>query len=212
MFDIEYKGGNSVVISTKDTTVVIDPKRSVVGLKDMTYKEGVQLATESRFAVDDSSFRVSLEGPGEYEVGDISIRGIAAARHIDSDDSIKASTIYGIKINEIKVVVLGNIDPKLSEEQLENIGMVDAIIIPVGGGGYTLDATGASQIVRQIDPKIVIPIHYADKGVVYEVPQDDLEVFMKELGAPTEDQGAKYKIKSAANIPESLTVMVIERS
>ena len=54
MFDIEYKGGNTVVITTKKATLVVDPKQSVVGLKDLSVKEGIQLATEERFVVPDS--------------------------------------------------------------------------------------------------------------------------------------------------------------
>ena len=90
--------------------------------------------------------------------------------------------------------------------------MVDILVIPVGGGGYTLDATSAATIVRQIEPKAVIPIHYADTGVSYEVPQDTLDTFTKELGAPVEEPVAKYKVKSGASIPQVLTVVPLSRS
>jgi len=85
------------------------------------------------------------------------------------------------------------------------------VILPVGGGGYTLDATSAASIVRQIDPKVVIPVHYADAALKYEVPQDTLETFTKELGAPTEEV-AKYKVKSASAVPEVLTTVIVARS
>lgn len=211
MFDIEYKGGNTVVITTKKATLVVDPKQSVVGLKDLSVKEGIQLATEERFVVPNSEYQLTLEGPGEYEVSDFSIRGMPAVRHIDTDDSLPVSTIYRVEVGGVNIAILGNIAPKLSEDQLESIGVVDMVIIPVGGGGYTLDATSAASLVRKIDPKVVIPVHYADAALKYEVPQGDLETFTKELGAPVEET-AKYKIKSASAVPEALTTVVVTRS
>lgn len=211
MFDIEYKGGNTVVITTKKSTLVVDPNQSVVGLKNLTPKDAVQLATEQRLAVDHSGYRLSIEGPGEYEVADFSIRGVPAVRHIDADGSLPIATVYRIEVGGVTIAVLGNIAPKLSEDQLEDIGLVDVVIVPVGGGGYTLDATSAAHLVRQIDPKAIIPVHYADTALTYEVPQDTLETFTRELGAPVEET-AKYKLKSASAIPDVLTVIAVTRS
>lgn len=212
MFDIEYKGGNSVVISGKKTQIVVDPKLSVVGLKDLTVKDAVELATEARFAVSDPAVRLLIEGPGEYEIGEVSIRGTRATRHIDTSADEPLSTIYRIEIGDARIAIVGNIAAKLSEDQLESIGVVDIVIVPVGGNGYTLDAVNATTIVRQIDPRVVIPVHYADSALKYEVPQDELELFTKELSAPIEPAGAKYKVKSAASIPQVLTVVTVDRS
>lgn len=212
MFDIEYKGGNGVVITTKKMAAVIDPKVSVVGLKDMSVKEALEIATEARFALDDATARLSIEGPGEYEIGDFSIRGVQATRHLDTEADEPVSTMYRIEVGDVRLGVLGNIAPKLSEDQQEGIGIIDILILPVGGGGYTLDATSAATIVRQLDPKVVIPVHYADDTLKYEVPQDTLETFTKELGAPVEDGGSKYKVKSSASIPQVLTVVELKRS
>lgn len=212
MFDIEYKGGNGIVISGKKSQVVIDPKLSVVGLKDLSVKDAIELATEERFLVKGENAQIAIEGPGEYEIGEVSIKGVRAIRHIDTSADEPISTMYRVEIGDIRLAVLGNIAAKLSEDQLEEIGVVDMLIIPVGGGGYTLDSVNAATIVRQIDPRAVIPVHYADGDLKYEVPQDELELFTKELGAPVEDAGAKYKIKSAATIPQVLTVIKVTRS
>ncbi|MDB5177354.1 MAG: hypothetical protein JWN75_1022 [Candidatus Saccharibacteria bacterium] len=212
MFDIEYKGGNGVVVATKKTQVVIDPQLSVVGLKNLSVKDAVELATEARFVVSDEAARLQIEGPGEYEIGDVSIRGITATRHLDTSADEPISTIYRIEIGEVRLAILGNITPKLDEDQLEEIGLIDILILPVGGNGYTLDATSAATIVRQIEPKVVIPVHYADAALKYEVPQDSLDVFTKELTTTVEDAGSKYKIKSASSLPQILTVMTVARS
>lgn len=211
MFDIEYKGGNTVVIATKKTTLVADPKLSLVGLKDVSVKDVLELGTEARFLVNDPSARLTLEGPGEYEVGDFSIRGVAAQRHLDTEEDEKRATIYRIEIGDIRIALLGNVIGKLSDDQLEELGVTDILIVPVGGSGYTLDATSAASVARQIDPKVVIPVHYADDALKYEVPQDAVEVFTKELGAPVEQVG-KYKVKSSASLPEVLTTVIVERS
>lgn len=211
MFDIEYKGGNTVVITTKKAAAVIDPAMSAIGLKDTTVKDAVELATEARFATNHPDARILIEGPGEYETADFSIRGITATRHIDTADVEKIGTIYRVEVGEARIGVIGNIAPKLTEDQLESLGLIDILIIPVGGGGYTLDATSAASLVRQIDPKAVIPTHYADNALKYEVPQDTLDTFVKELGAPVETT-AKYKVKSAATLPAVLTVIELTRS
>lgn len=211
MFEIEHKGGNCVVFSTKKTTMVADPKISLIGLKDIKSKGGIELATEPRFVVDNSDARVIIQAPGEYEVGDFYIRGVATHRHIDMESDEKLSTVYHIDAGDFRIGLVGNIKSTLNDDQLEALGVVDILLIPVGGGGYTLDATSASAIIRQADPKIVIPIHYSDPALNYEVPQDSLEVFTKELGAPVENVD-KFKVKSAANLPQTLTVMVVKRS
>lgn len=211
MFDIEYKGGNGIIITTKKTTAVVDPKISVVGLKDLPTKNMVEIATEKRFGIQDPNVRIYIEGPGEYEVGDLSIKGTAVTRHIDTDSDEPISTIYRVEIGEARLAIIGNITPKLSDDQLEAIGVIDILIIPVGGGGYTLDASHAAALTRLIDPKVVIPIHYAEEGITYEVPQDTLEVFIKDLGAPVETT-AKYKVKGVSTIPQVLTILELTRS
>lgn len=211
MFDLEYKGGNTVVFSSKKVSLTTDPKLSLVGLKDIKTKDEVELATETRFSVKNPEARIIIDSPGEYEIGDFTIHGIAATRHIDTPEQEKLSTVYRIECGDVKIAVLGNIDAKLNEDQLEAIGVVDILIIPVGGGGYTLDATSAAALTRSIEPKAVIPIHYADPGLKYEVPQDELAPFVSELGAPVETT-AKYKVKSSASLPAVLTVIELTRS
>lgn len=211
MFDIEYKGANCVVVTTKKASLVIDPKLSLVGGKDAPVKDAIQLATEQRFLVDGAQARLTLEGPGEYEVLDFSLRGVAASRHIDAPEDEKATTMYRIEVGDVRIALLGNIAPKLEEDQLEALGVVDILVIPVGGGGYTLDATAAAALVRQIDAKLVIPVHYADPGLKYEVPQDSLSVFVQELGAPVETM-TKLKLKSRSALPQALTIFELTRS
>ncbi len=212
MFEIEYKGGNGIVISTKKTVAVIDPKLSLIGQKDLKTADAVELATEARFSIADESARLVIEGPGDYELGDFSIHGVRATRHIDTEADEPIATMYRIEVGDVRIAVIGNITPRLSEIQQEELGVVDILIIPVGGGGYTLDATSAATVVRQVSPNVVIPVHYEDEALKYEVPQESLEVFTRELAAPVESVGSKYKVKSSSSIPQVLTVIEVSRS
>jgi len=210
MFEVEYKGANTVVISTKKSTMVTDPKLSLVGLKDLSIKDVIELATEARFSLDNDTVRLKIEGPGEYGVGEFDIKGIAAQRHLDSESDPLLSTMYRVEVSDVRVAIIGNIYEKLSDMQLEELGLIDVLIIPVGGNGYTLDATGAANLTRKIDPKVVIPVHFAEADLNYEVPQESLDVFVKELGAPVEEM-PKYKLKQSALLPAALTIIHLTR-
>jgi L-ascorbate metabolism protein UlaG (beta-lactamase superfamily) len=144
-------------------------------------------------------------------VADFDIRGVAVQRHLDTDQDPKRSTIYRIVVGGFRVAVVGNMFGKLSEEQLEEIGVIDILIVPVGGGGYTLDPIGAVAVTRQIDPRVVIPVHYADDALKYEVPQAPVDEFVKDLGVDVEEV-EKYKLKQISSIPAGLTLVKLARS
>ncbi len=205
--DFEYKGGNCVVITSKQGALVIDGNIANLGAKSAVDDNAVEVATQPEFATGHG--RITIDMPGEYEVNNISVVGIPAGRLIDFDGS-QAATMYRIVFSDLTVAVLGHVATPLSDEQLESIGMVDVLIVPIGGGGYTLDAHHAVEMVHKIDPKVIIPTHYADSHLSYEVPQEELEPFIKELGAASETV-AKWKVKGGV-VPETQTVIVITRS
>ncbi|MGH7196169.1 MAG: MBL fold metallo-hydrolase [Candidatus Saccharimonadales bacterium] len=209
--DFEFKGGNCVVISHKKDTFVIDPKLSDIGLKDQGGHASAHLLTQPRFAAAHDEETLIIDGPGEYEINNCSIKGIAAQAHLDTAEAPKAATIYTLDTADITVAILGHIYPTLNEEQLEAIGVVDILVVPVGGNGYTVDAKGAVELVRNINPKAVIPTHYAEEGVKYEVPQAPLEEFLKELGGTHTEPTAKLKLKSG-QLPEILTVFQLQHT
>jgi hypothetical protein len=208
--EIEYKGGDCVVLSSKKEEIVTDPGLSAIGLKDQGLKATVQLLTQSSFAAPASDETIVVDGPGEYEVHNCSIAGIAANTHL-APEGKRTATMYRLDIEDVSVAILGHIAPKLDDDQLEAIGVVDVLIIPVGGYGYTLEPKQAVDLVRTIEPKIVIPVHYAEEEVKYEVPQAPLEEFLKELGATAEEPTPKLKLK-AGMLPEKLTIYRLTRT
>lgn len=207
--DISFHGANSVQIVTKKMTIITDAALSRVGLKDVIVKDAVYINTHNDFVPAGIEDGIVIDGPGEYEIKDVSIKGIPAARMTDFDGS-KMATIYRVVIGDVSIAIIGHISVPLSDEQLELLGVIDIVIIPVGGSGYTLDSHQAVLTVRQIDPKVVIPTHYADNAVHYEVAQMELEPFIKELSV-THEVTPKYKIKNGV-LPEAMTIMEITRS
>jgi len=203
--DISYKGANCVIIKSKGSLLVVDPS-SNVKVNEISNDNAIILATQDAFAPANAAFVINM--PGEYEHNDISVRGIAMKRHIDPDG--KNATTYQISVDGVRIAVLGHIEAPISDDDLESIGIVDVVIVPVGGGGYTLDARDAAVVVRQLSPKVVIPTHYADKDIVYEVPQEELEPFIKEMGGVRETVSS-LKIKNGS-LPEVITVYEITKS
>ncbi len=206
--EIEYKGATTITIKASSAVnVVIDPKLSNVGLKDVKLTEAIEVVTDTGQAIDTDQ-KILISGAGEYEVSGVSIKGISISRYKDAERKV---TAYKIELNGTKVAILGHVNDLLDEVQLESIGVIDILALPVGGNGYTLDSHEAAKIVNQIDPKIVIPLHYKDSAVKYEVDQDDLSSFLKDLGAQEHEVVDKLKIKNGA-MPAVRTVFEIKRS
>jgi L-ascorbate metabolism protein UlaG (beta-lactamase superfamily) len=154
--------------------------------------------------------KITIAGPGEYEVSNISITGIAARSHMD-EDSKSSATMFKVVIGELSVLFVGHVYPSLSDTQLETIGMIDVAVVPVGGNGYTLDAIGALKIIKDIEPKIVVPTHYDEKGFNFEVPQQTLEQAVQALGMDIKETTTKLKLKPT-ELAETTQLIVVERS
>lgn len=138
--------------------------------------------------------KIVIDCPGEYEVADISILGIPARSHLDEGKTFNG-TMYKIMTNDLNILITGHIYPELSESQLETIGMNDVLILPVGGRGYTLDPLGALKIIKEIEPKLVIPTHYDDKTLKFPVPQTSLTDALKEMSMEPKDTVPKLKVR-----------------
>jgi len=153
--------------------------------------------------------KIVIDQPGEYEVGDVSIAGVAARAHID-EPGTHSATIYKLVVDDVRVAVLGHIYPDLDEDQLEALGTVDVLLVPVGGNGYTLDSVGALQLIKEIEPKLVIPTHYADSSLNFAVPQQSLEEALKGLGMEPKETTTKLKIK-AGELGDVTQLVVLEK-
>ena len=207
--ELHYYGANCVRIAGKKATVTIDDNLADVGLKSVTRPGDIVLFSgEHKEAPKDT--KLVIDQPGEYEVSDVSIQGIAARSHMDEAGKHSA-TMFKIIADDVRIAIVGHVYPELNDKQLEAIGTIDILIIPIGGNGYTLDPVGALKIIKKIEPKLVIPTHYADKAVKYEVPQQELEIAIKELAMEPKETIAKLKLKQI-ELTDNTQLVVLERS
>lgn len=207
--DIQFYGANCCTLSSKGVRIVVDDNLAELGLKPVTRPGDIVLFTGPSVS-SGTEPRLVINSPGAYEVASLSITGIAARAHIDEPGG-KSATMYKIVADDTAYFVTGHIYPDLSEQQLEEIGMVDVMVVPIGGGGYTLDATGAMAVIKKVEPKVVIPTHYADDAIRYVVPQQTLEQALKNMGMEPKEMVAKLRFK-AAEASDATQLVVLTRA
>jgi len=193
--DIQFYGGNCLTLSNKQARIVVDDTLASLGGKSVTKDGDISLFTGPHDATAGSP-KLVIDMPGEYEVSNVSIVGIQARAHMDEDGK-KDAVMYKVTMGDTKVLIAGHVFPKLTDDELEQIGIVDVMFVPVGGNGYTLDAAGALQLIKAVEPKIVVPTHYADKNLKYEVPQAELSDALKTIGMEPKETVAKFQFKPA---------------
>lgn len=206
--DIQFYGANCISVSYKGARIVIDDNLADLGGKSITKADDVVLFTGPHGSV---NARLIFDSPGEYEVGDISVVGIAARSHLDEDAKSRNATMFKLTAGEHTVLITGHIYPELNENQLETIGMIDLLIVPVGGSGYTVDPIGALKLIKEIEPKQVVPVHYADKALNYPAPQQELQVALKEMAMEPKETVSKLKLK-ATEASDVTQLIVLEKS
>lgn len=206
--DIQFFGANCLRIVTKKASITVDDNLKDMGLKSITKPGDISLFTGSH-GEPDIQTKMIIDQPGEYEVSDISIKGIAARGHMEESGK-REETIFQVMIDDIRLVILGHVYPQLDNEQLEAIGTTDILCVPVGGNGYTLDPAGALKLIKEIEPKIIIPTHYSDSAIKYPVPQLTLEEAIKGLSMEVSETVQKLKIKGG-EFGEAARLIVLER-
>jgi L-ascorbate metabolism protein UlaG (beta-lactamase superfamily) len=205
--DVQFYGANCIVIGGKQYRVVIDDNLEDLGKKPVLKNGDIVLYTGPHGLVQVDSPLV-LDHPGEYEVSGISIYGISARAHMDEAGK-KDATMYKIIIDDMRILVTGHIYPELSERQLEDIGTVDVMFVPVGGNGYTTDPVGALKLVKKVEPKLVIPTHYDDKSLNFAVPQQTIEQAITGLSMEPKETVDKLKLKSS-DLGETTQLVVVK--
>lgn len=206
--DLQFYGANCVSLTHKGTRFVIDDNLADLGAKSILKAEDVALYT-SAVHEKPAAARLVFDGPGEYEVADISVIGVAARAHTDQDG--EKATMFKLLLGESSVLFTGHVYPQLSETQLEAIGMIDVLVVPVGGNGYTVDPVGALKLIKAIEPKLVVPTHYADKSLKYPVPQQELAQALKELAMEPKETVSKLKLKPT-ELTDTTQLIVLEKS
>lgn len=214
--EITSLGHSSFKIRGKSVTIVTDPFDSVMVGMPFPKHTSADIITVSHAhpdhnaanAVEGSPFVVS--GPGEYEVKDVGITGFSSF-HDDSGGTQRGkNTIYRIIIDGVSLVHLGDLGHALREDLVEQLDGIDVLFVPVGGV-YTINPQQAHAVVTELDPTIVIPMHYGNPKLNPKAFGElaPLSAFLKEVGK--EDVVAVPKLSLAKDkLPEELQVVVLE--
>lgn len=208
--DVQFYGANCVAISTGKVRVVVDDNLADLGGKSVTKPGDLALFTTVH-AGTRPDVKLLIDGPGEYEASDVAVYGIPMRAHIDEDKQ-KTSTSYKITANDIRLLALGHVYPELSDSQLESIGVVDVLVVPVGGNGFTLDPVGTATLIKKVDPKLVIPTYYDDASLHFPVPAQTLDQALQGLGIEPRERTGRLKIKPADLAAETVQLVVLEKA
>lgn len=216
IMEIKFLGHACFRIRGKAVVVLTDPYDPYLGFKlpkiqadiitishdhkDHNYLEAVTGSAKRKkpFAV---------KGPGEYEIAGVSIFGIKTFHDASQGKERGENTAYVMIIDGLRIAHLGDLGHKLTDAQMEEINGVDVLMIPVGGT-YTLDSQEAVEVVGQVEPKIVIPMHYHLPGLTIKL--SSVEEFLKEIGAESVKPVVKLTV-AKDRLPGEREVVVLQK-
>lgn len=182
---ITYHGVQFFKIQYGDKVVALNPVSKDSKFKTSKFGADLCLITlqdKDMNGVDQVTFGEKnpfvIKGPGEYEVGGVFVKGFQSNSTYGGRDRI--NTIYVLSLDSINVCFLGALsDKKVESELVESLGDIDILFVPVGGEGM-LNAAEAYKLAVSLEPKVIIPMHYAEVG------KDILKQFLKEGGSTSE--------------------------
>lgn len=214
--DIYYLGHSSLKIRGKNAVIVTDPfDETMVGMKFPKHTT-CDIVTVSHSHDDHNCIKVIegapyvIQGPGEYEVKGAAVTGIATYHDNQKGAQRGKNTMYRIEIDGVTILHAGDLGHPLADDDLEHIGNIDIFFVPVGGV-YTIDAKQAAAMVHEVDPAIVIPIHYGRPELNQKTFGKllGIDVFLKEMGKQEMLAQSKLSI-TKDKLPEEMHVVVLE--
>jgi L-ascorbate metabolism protein UlaG (beta-lactamase superfamily) len=214
--EIKYLGHSSFIIKGKNVTVVTDPYSSeYTGLKFPKHV-ACDVVTISHDHLDHNAVDMLegtpfvVNGPGEYEIKGAGIVGLPSFHDTAKGADRGKNVMYRIEIDGISIVHLGDLGHPLTTQEVENLDGVNILCIPVGGG-YTIDAAVAESIITEIEPEIVLPMHYGRPELNQSIFSQltDLPHFLKEAGKEGLVPQPKLNI-TKDKLPAEMQVIVLE--
>lgn len=203
----------------EQVSIVIDPFSDEIGLKTPKLTADILLISHAHFdhnniqAISGNYFLIS--GPGEYEVKNVFVQGIFSFHDNLQGKERGENIIYTLETEDLKICHLGDFGQKeLTDEQLEAIGEVDILMIPVGGIPHknqwpgTISAKEALKIMSQIEPKIIIPMHYSLPKL--KIKLEGVDKFLKFLGIKSLEPIKKLSIKKRDLSPEEAKIILLK--
>lgn len=207
--DITWLGLSCFVFKGKQATVVTDPVSPETGYLLGRTSAGIVTVSHrhpghSYIQGVGGNPRV-VNGPGEYEINNVLIIGLSTFHDKEKGKLLGKNTVYLIEMDEVTICHLGDIGHPLSDDQVEELGKVNVLMLPVGGGS-SLKAAEAAGIMRQLEPNIVIPMHY--RTPAYRGELEPVGAFLKEISAHDLQPQAKLNVNKA-NLPLVTQVVLL---
>ena len=208
---INWYGEGCFKISEGPLTLMVDPYESSTGLTPPRFKSDIVIKTLLPAITEEAQKPISytdgetniISGPGEFEIKNVVIRGWPL--HADSSES-ELKSIFRVQLGELTLGLLGHLGKFADSELFEELGDIDILIIP-GGNSPFLSQSEAAKVIRQIEPRLVIPSFFAVKGLKRKA--SDVGDFLKELGHSGEKAQEKLTIKKKDLDPEKMQVAVL---
>ncbi|TRZ77464.1 MBL fold metallo-hydrolase [bacterium] len=195
---ITWYGQSCFRIQSGDLVLITDPFSKDIGLKPPTGQ--ADIVTVSHDHADHNNVNVIkgdpfiVDGPGEYSLKGVSVIGIPSTHGENTEDGIDHNTIYIIEIEGMRVCHLGDQGMKLTGDQIEELGDIDILFVPIGGT-YTLNTSEALNVIGQVEPRVIIPMHYQINGLNIK-GLEKVDTFAKEIGCKKENMNvAKVTLK-----------------
>ena len=202
---ISWYGQACFRLQSGQKTIAIDPFDKKIGLKPPSFSADLVLVTHSHYdhsnvgAINGDPF--VIDGPGEYEHQGIRVKGIESYHDNKKGKERGLNTIYLIQHEGLRIVHTGDLgQTELSESQLESIGFVDVLLIPVGGF-FTINGKEAGSLVKTIQPRIAVPMHYKVPSLVVE-ELEGVDSFLEAMNAQGVEAQDKLTLKSVKSQPE----------
>lgn len=194
IMEITYLGHSSFRIKGKDAVVVTDPfDPNMVGLKYGGVTADIVTISHSHADHNKSDLvkdvRKIVDGPGEYEISGVSIIGFQTYHDNQKGAERGLNTVYVYEMDGIRLMHLGDLGHTLKHDILDELGDIDVLFVPVGGT-YTLGPSEAAEVVTNIEPNIVIPMHYKTIGLNPENfgSLETVDKFLSDNGLPVDKQ------------------------
>jgi len=209
--EITWLGHSSFRLRGKNVNVLMDPKPLLGQSKVVKFEPKVVTVSNSHpdhscLNYIEGDYRL-LEGPGEYAVSGVYVRGIMTSP-ASEDPGQRRNTAYFVEIDGLRICHLGDISTVLSEKQVDELTPVDILFLPVGGN-CTLGLDHLSGTINALDPKIVVPMHY--KTLETDGDLNDLSGFLKEMGVREPDARPHLSVTDTS-LPGEITVVVLKAS
>lgn len=215
--NIQYYGHSCFKITTKpagrateDVTFFIDPFDKSIGLRPPQGQTDIIFVTHNHPDHNNTGALkgdpITIDTPGEYSIKGVNTTGIDTFHGQFKPGQKEHNTVYLIESEELKICHLGDLGEELDPKTLELIEGVDILFIPVGGK-YTLDGKKAAELTRNIEPKIVIPMHYKINGSTVDI--DTEKKFCSEMGNCPREKTNKLSVKKKDLEEKNLEVVLM---